>query len=61
MSTGEPGSPKPPFWIGSTLKNLKAFPREVRQAVGFALFLARMGGKHPDAKVLKGFGGAGGP
>jgi phage-related protein len=27
--------------------------------VGFALFEAQKGGKHLDAKVLKGFGGAG--
>lgn len=27
--------------------------------MGFALYLAQRGGKHPDAKPLKGFGGAG--
>jgi phage-related protein len=27
--------------------------------MGFALYLAQMGGKHPDAKPLRGFGGAG--
>jgi phage-related protein len=27
--------------------------------MGFALYLAETGGKHPDAKPLKGFGGAG--
>lgn len=27
--------------------------------MGFALYLAETGGKHPDAKLLKGFGGAG--
>jgi phage-related protein len=49
----------PLFWVGSTLKDLKAFPAAVRQAVGFALFQAQLGRKHVDAKVLKGFGGAG--
>jgi len=27
--------------------------------MGFALYLAQAGGKHPDAKPLRGFGGAG--
>jgi phage-related protein len=45
--------------MGSTRKDLKAFPTEVRQVVGFALYQAQMGRKHLDAKVLKGFGGAG--
>jgi phage-related protein len=31
----------------------------VKQAVGQALYDAQTGGKHPDAKPLKGFGGAG--
>lgn len=26
---------------------------------GFALYIAQMGGRHPDSKPLKGFGGAG--
>lgn len=34
-------------------------PDEVQQAFGFALFHAQMGSIHPDAKPLKGFGGAG--
>ena len=38
---------------------MKAFPRDVRQVLGFALYMAQGGGKHPDAKPLKGFGGAG--
>jgi phage-related protein len=59
MSTGETEGPKPLFWIGSSRKDVKAFPPAVRQAVGFALFQAQLGRKHLDAKVLKGFGGAG--
>jgi len=27
--------------------------------MGYALYLAQVGGKHPDAKPLRGFGGAG--
>jgi phage-related protein len=38
---------------------LKRFPKVVRQTFGQALFDAQTGGKHPDAKPLKGFHGAG--
>ena len=51
--------PKPVFWIASSRKDLKKFPKGVRQTVGQALFDAQTGGKHPDAKPLKGFHGAG--
>jgi len=51
--------PKPLLWVGTSRDDLKAFPEEVRQVMGYALFLAQLGGKHPDAKPLKGFGGAG--
>jgi phage-related protein len=33
----------------------------VRRCFGFALYLAQGGGKHPDAKPLSGFQGAGVP
>jgi phage-related protein len=55
MGNGE--QPKPLFWVGPSKKDLKAFPLEVRQTIGFALFQAQTGGKHVDAKPLKGFGG----
>jgi phage-related protein len=51
--------PKPLFWIGSSRKDLKAFPRPVQRSCGFALRHAQEGSKHPDAKPLKGFQGAG--
>ncbi|HEY7309155.1 MAG TPA: type II toxin-antitoxin system RelE/ParE family toxin [Gemmataceae bacterium] len=51
--------PKPLFWVGSSKKDLKGFPLEVRRTMGFALFQAQAGGKHVDAKPLKSFGGAG--
>ena len=54
-----PLTPKPLFWLGSTQDDLRAFPQEVRQVMGYALYLAQMGEKHSDAKPLKGFGGAG--
>ena len=50
---------KPLVWIGSTLKDLRAFPEEVKDVMGFALSQAQSGGKHPDAKPLKGYKGAG--
>src|SRR3954451_2221746 len=59
MSTDDTEPPKPLFWIGSSLKDLKAFPSGVRQTAGFALWQAQRGRKHASAKVLKGFGGAG--
>lgn len=46
-------------WVGPTRKELKAFPRPVQRAVGLALYAAQLGETPPDAKVLKGFGGAG--
>lgn len=50
---------KPLFWIGTAREDLKKFPEEVRQVMGFALHVAQSGGKHPGAKPLKGFRGAG--
>ncbi len=46
-------------WIGSTKEDLKEFPEQVRNVMGYALHVAQAGGKHPDAKPLKGFIGAG--
>jgi phage-related protein len=51
--------PKALVWIASSLKDLREFPEPVRQVMGFALYLAQTGGKHPDGKPLKGFAGAG--
>lgn len=50
---------KPLEFIGSSLDDLSEFPLEVKRCIGFALRAAQKGGKHPDAKPLKGFGGAG--
>lgn len=51
--------PKELVWIASSLKDLRDFPEDVRQVMGFALFMAQTGGKHQAAKPLKGFHGAG--
>jgi phage-related protein len=50
---------KPLEWVGSSLKDLRAFPEQVRDTMGFALYLAQIGDKHVAAKPLKGFTGAG--
>ena len=50
---------KPVVWIGSAKDDLVAFPREVVGAIGYALYEAQKGNKHPNAKPLHGFGGAG--
>jgi phage-related protein len=55
MSTNQ----RPLEWIGSSYKDLMALPDEVRRLFGSALSLAQAGDRHDDAKVLKGFGGAG--
>jgi phage-related protein len=51
--------PRPLLWVATSLDDLKAFPDEVRRTMGYALYLAQAGRKHPDAKPLRGFGGAG--
>jgi phage-related protein len=50
---------KPVVWIGSTRADLASFPEDVKDAIGYALYIAQRGEKHPDAKPLRGFGGAG--
>jgi phage-related protein len=46
-------------FVASSLDDLRAFPDEVRQVMGFALYEAQRGGKHMAAKPLAGFKGAG--
>jgi len=58
MSTN-PLRRKPLDFIGSSRDDLRRFPKEVRIVIGTALNSAQLGGKHPAAKPLKGFGGAG--
>jgi phage-related protein len=50
---------KPLLWIGSSLKDIRKLPKNVKNVFGQALDDAQTGGRHPDAKPLKGFGGAG--
>lgn len=42
--------------IGSSLKDLKKFPKFVAQEMGYALFLAQNGDHYHKAKAFKGLG-----
>jgi phage-related protein len=48
---------KPVRWVGSSRKDLRGFPRDVRRHVGQALYAAQFGEEYPSVKALKGFGG----
>jgi phage-related protein len=50
---------KPLEWVASSKKDLLSMPSEVVDVFGYALHLAQHGGKHQQAKPLKGFGSAG--
>ena len=49
----------PLVWIGGARADLSSFPDEVKDAIGYALYVAQLGAKHAAAKPLQGFGGAG--
>ena len=48
---------KPLTWVGSSHEDLKEFPSAVQGEMGYALYVAQIGDKHPKAKPLKGFSG----
>jgi phage-related protein len=48
---------RPIVWVGSSRRDLRAFPREVRRDIGQSLYAAQQGEPDPSAKPLKGFGG----
>lgn len=45
---------KPIIWMGSSKKDLREFPKEVRQDIGVALHWAEQGRVHSTAKPMKG-------
>ena len=47
---------KPLDWVGSAKKDFQAFPADVQAEMGYALGLAQIGVKHPNAKHWKGEG-----
>jgi phage-related protein len=49
---------RPVVWIGSSRRDLRAMPQQVRRDIGQALYIAQRGMTDPAAKPLKGFGGA---
>jgi phage-related protein len=50
---------RPLYWVGSSKKDLLKLPGRVVDVFGYGLYLAQAGGKHDQAKPLKGFGSAG--
>jgi phage-related protein len=46
---------KPVIWIGSSRRDLRAMPPQVRRDIGQALYAAQQGVTDPSAKPLKGF------
>ena len=50
------GFPEPLHWIASAKRDYQAFPEEVQAEMGYALGLAQLGAKHPQAKPWKGEG-----
>jgi phage-related protein len=48
---------RPLVWMGSSLRDLRGFPRQVRRDIGQALYTAQQGDIDPAARPMKGFGG----
>jgi phage-related protein len=53
------GTLKPVIWIASSLDDLRRLSGAVQDEIGYALYFAQQDLRHPSARVLKGFGGAG--
>ncbi len=52
----EERKPRPLVWVGSSKDDLKEFPDEVQDHIGFALYIAQIGQKHRDAKPMTALG-----
>lgn len=48
---------KPLHWMGSSLKDVKGFPEEVKDEVGFSLYMAQRGDRAMNVVPLVGFCG----
>jgi phage-related protein len=59
MGMRSPPGIRPVVWVGSSKSDLVSFPEDVKDAIGYALYITQRGDKHTDAKPLKGFRGAG--
>ena len=51
-------TPKPLVWIGSSKKDLMALPPAAVDVFGYGLYLAQIGKRHDNSRVLRGFGDA---
>ena len=51
------GNLRPVIWVGSSRRDLRGMPQQVRRNIGQALYAAQQGETDPAAKPLKGFGG----
>lgn len=47
---------RPLLWVGTSKDDLKEFPDDVQDHIGFALYQAQIGLKHRDAKPLASLG-----
>jgi len=47
---------RPLVWLGTSLRNLRAFPDEAKKIIGDELQLIQFGGMPKDAKPFKGVG-----
>ena len=54
-TVSEPPKVKSIVWVGSSRRDLKSFPSEVKDVMGYALYQAQIGSKAPSAKPLAGF------
>ena len=41
-------------WVGSSSDDLRSFPKEVQDVIGYALYLAQCDEGHPSLKALRG-------
>lgn len=57
--SGQNGGDKALIWLGSSLDDLREFPKAVQRSMGRGLRLAQGGEKAHEAKPLTGYGGAG--
>ena len=48
---------RPLVWMGSSKRDYRAFPEDVKGSFGFALYLAQTGGRALHAKPFKSLGG----
>jgi phage-related protein len=42
------------FWLGDSKRRVRGFPEDVRDEIGYALFKAEHGEKHPSAHRMQG-------